>query len=97
MVCGKKKVAVSANVEAFGLLIYDNCIAKWNYQYKQKEANPNVKIDARCVKNCGKYTYIVKGQEGNKDRFEAVCGFTKAGQEKLVKLVKFTKKWHQDN
>ena len=41
----------------------DKCIAKWNYQYEQKEAHPNVKIDAHCIRNRGKYTYIAKGQE----------------------------------
>ena len=87
----QQRVAVSPYVEAFGLLIYDNCVDKWNFQYQQKEAHPNGKIDAQCKQNRGKYTYIAKGQQGNKDRSEAVCGFTKAGQQKLIELVEFTK------
>ena len=87
----KERVAVPVQVEAFALLIYSNCVDKWNFQYQQKEANPNSKIQAHCEANRGKYTYIAKGQEGNKDRSEAVCGFTKAGQQKLIELVEFTK------
>ena len=92
-----QRVAVSVKVEAFGLLIYDNCVDKWNYQYTQKEADPNGKIQAHCKENRGKYTYIPKGEAGAEERRKAVCGFTKAGLDKFTELVKFIKKRRNDD
>ena len=82
----KERVAVPVQVEAFALLIYSNCVDKWNFQYQQKEANPNSKIQAHCEANRGKYTYIAKGEDGAEERRKAVCGFTKAGQDEYAKL-----------
>lgn len=94
---GKEKVAVPPKVEAFALLIYDNCVGKWNFQYSKKKENPNARIAAHCPENRGKYTYIAKGPDGAKDRSEAVCGFTKAGQDKLVEMIKFVKQRRADD
>ena len=93
----KERVAVPVQVEAFALLIYSNCVDKWNFQYQQKEADPNGKIQAHCKENRGKYTYIPKGEDGAEERRKAVCGFTKAGLDKFTELVKFIKKRRNDD
>lgn len=90
-VYGKEMVAVHPNVEAYALLVYDNCRNKWKFQYEEKKKNPNCCIDAHCEENRGKYTYFPKGAAGSKARSASVCGFNKAGLDKFSELLTFVK------
>jgi len=78
---GVKKVAVTVTSEAYGMLVYDNCKAKWEEMYKFRELNKSkgTKIPENDDKFFGKYTKTKDGKIPPK-------GFTEEGLDLLSTL-----------
>lgn len=84
--------ACTLAAEGFGYLLYDNGLEKWRRYF----ADP--KAAAAAAKNAtesrGKYTQLPKNET---EKVQALCGFNRAGQEKLLDLIQTLKKQRDED
>ena len=99
----KPKKLITASTEAFLVLLYENCHAKWKYIFEEQKKNPKFKYDRKNAKVKALYTEQDGGQkkhggwkaEGLK-RFNELKKAIKEAQDKAYKDQAAVDEAHDD-